>query len=244
MQPRKFIRTYKTLLIYAGISVISVIGIIVAVIPMTQKFITGLDQLKALSSDVAVLRQKSGILQNIDEDKLRSNVQALSSAVPPDKSIPTVLSTIDGVSGQAGVNLGAVTIQRPGSLATDSAKKQTALESRIGSNLLSVSVSVEGGVDQIREFMKLIGAVRRYFRVQSFSLFYTASGASVNADITAFYLPYPAAIGGVGTPITDLSDKENATIARVLALPLVSSLSFAVGTPSGETTGRADPFTL
>jgi len=224
------------------IAVVSLLGIFVGIIPAAKQALTLFGQIQGLATDVSLLRSKQTILQGMDESTLRNNLLTLASAVPPDKSLSTIMTTIDAVSGQTGVTVVDFTLTRPGSIATDAAQKMSADEAKIGSNVLPFSLTVRGTFAQIRAFVGKIAAVRRLFRVGSMNLTFTAALVEARIDLEGFYFPYPAQVGTVIAPITPLADTDQKTIAAVSAMPL-SSVPIAVGTASASlSTGRTDPF--
>jgi len=100
------------------------VGFVVGIVPLGGKAIDENNELPALSSEVAGLKNKTSVLQTIDENEMRSDMQTLLSAVPSDKSLSTLLSTVDGLAAATGVSVDTISLERPGSLATASARRQ------------------------------------------------------------------------------------------------------------------------
>ena len=242
MQVKKFFQTYK-LFIITGVSVlISASGFIFGVIPLARNVIAMQQTLRQLSGDIAALRQKTSVLATLDEVALRDNLLTLASAVPPDQSPETILSTIDGVSQETGVLLKDFQILNVGSLSTESAKKRTKYEADLGSSVLDVMVTVDGSYQQVLEFLASAGSVRRLFHIVSFNLSSSVTGIAARITLRAFYFPYPSKVGSVLQPIPALSSEQEATIARVAGMRLISAAIVAEEAGVAPTGGKSDPF--
>jgi len=237
---KKFLRLYKNIISMSVWSLCAVGGILFGVFPLAQKSVTVWRNVQALTKEVNVLKNKSDMLALLDEDTLRRHVLTLASAVPPDKSLPSILTAVDTVSGGSGLAIGDVSLIKPGSLATESAKKLSQDEAKIGASLLPFSVSGRGSFDQIRSFLSAITTVRRMFRVRSMNISFRDTLPSVRADLDAYYYPYPSAVGTTQS-IVNLTPEEEQTIALVGKIPLASATSVSAMSASMPS-GKDDPF--
>lgn len=230
------------MLLAVAVILLSLAGLFFGVVPLGQRVLSLWNQQSVLAREITTLTGKSAILQSLNESTLRNNLQILTSAVPVDKSIGTIFATLDQVSG-IDVAIKDFQLMNPGSISTSSAKKLSADETKIGSNILPFSVTVTGNYNSIRTFLSDITAVRRLFRLRAVDVTFTGFGVDTRLSLDAFYFPYPKTVGAVASPITALTDKEETTISMVSSLPLRSSLTFVVGTASAvPTTGKSDPF--
>lgn len=249
MQVTKLFRQYREIIISAGVLITCVLGLLLGVIPLVQKTMTLRRESKDLSAEVEILKQKVAILQSVDEDAMKRDVQTLLSAVPSDKSISTVLGTLDGLTAKTGVSAGNFSLARLGSLATASAQRLTTDEKVVGSNIVPFTISISGSLDQIQAFLATSISVRRTFRVRTFNVAFqkTASGsasmASANVTMDAFYSPLPTTIGSVGQPLADLTGEERELVAKVAAIPLLIPPSSPLPPPAYGP-AKADPFSL
>ncbi len=243
MQLKKFLRLYKNLILMTVWLLCSVAGLLFGVVPLAQKAVSLGADVRTLSAEVDLLRSRSAILNLLDENTLRRNVLTLATAVPPDKSLPTILTTIDTVSGGSGIDIIDVSLTNPGSLATASAKKITSSEAKIGSNVLPFSVSGRGTWEQAKSFLSSVVSVRRMFRLRSMDISLNSDVVSVRADLDAFYFPYPTTVGTAQT-LSNLTDEEEKTIASVETLPLdsVGVVSTASTAATSVPSGKSDPF--
>lgn len=244
MDITKQLKEYRSQVLMAGITLFSIIGIFVGVIPLASRSIAQFQTNKNLSDDITVLKAKSEILVSLDEQTLEKNLLDLTEAVPTDKSLGTIFTTLDGVAG-ASVVVQNFQVTRIGSIATDSAKKLNADESKIGAGILPFSVTVTGQENELRTFLTQVVGVRRMFNIRAVNMTYGPLGVNATVNLDAYYYPLPVAIGALTEPITQLSDKEEATLTMVQRLPLQSSFAYAPASESAVTvTGKEDPFSL
>jgi Tfp pilus assembly protein PilO len=252
MKLNKIVREYQGMIISAGILIISGIGILLGVVPFVRKTIDMNTQLNSVSAEVDVLKNKVSVLQSIDEVSMRSSVQVLLSAVPSDKSISTLLGTLDGLSAKSGVAAGNFSLSKLGSLATESAQRLSADEQAVGGNIVPFTVNISGTLEQIRGFLTTSVSVRRILRVRTIDVSFpktesestaAASIASATLGMDTFYSPLPSAIGSVSQPLTALTSLDDDMIAKVSGMQLLVPLYTPLPSPAGGP-AKADPFSL
>jgi Tfp pilus assembly protein PilO len=249
MQLKKIFREYQGLIVSIGILIVSGLGFVLGVVPLLQNTITMNNEFNTLSAEVDVLKNKVSVLETIDEDTMKSNLQTLLSAVPSDKSLSTLLGTVDGLTAQTGVSVDNFSLSRLGSLATDSAQRLNADEQAVGSNILPFKISIAGSFDQVRAFFAAAVSVRRLVRIRTFDASFLKTGTvsanmvSANVTMDAFYSPLASTIGSVRQPVTALSDTDNELIAKVAAMQLLVQPSSTLPPPSAGA-AKSDPFSL
>ena len=234
MTVNKFFRTYKELTISLLMILLSVLGLIFGIVPSVKKIIDIRNNSVALVKTIQILRTKINILESKDESTYRDQLSQLVAAVPGDKSLPTVFATLDGLSAQSGVLLTDFTLSKLGSIASESATRQSSEERQLGSNLLSFSITVSGSYDQVYTFLSLVNNVRRFFRVNNFNISYEdTSGISVHMGMDAFYSPISSAVGAVDSPLDPLSAKEEDLITKISQMPYLAQ-SALLQTPAAQ----------
>lgn len=244
MQIKKIFREYRGPVISAGILLVSGFGFLFGVIPLIRKTIDVNKEYKVLSDEVFLLTKKASLLKSVDENEIRRNVNTLLTAVPSDKSLTTVLNTLDSVTVQTGVAAGSFSLAKPGSLASESAKRLSADEKAVGSNILPFTVSVQGSFEKIQAFLAMSTAVRRLLGVRTFSVSFTgADTVSANVAMDAYYSPVSSSIGSVSHPVTMITNEENEIIGKVSAMP-IHTLSSYTPLPPAAAGVKTDPFSL
>jgi Tfp pilus assembly protein PilO len=236
MQPlKKYWRLYKELIISICMILVSILGVIFGIIPATQKVIAVRENSVNLTKSIQVLRTKINILESKDESTYRDEFTQLLEAVPGDKSLPTVFTTLDGLCQQSGVTLLEFSLAKLGSIASNSGTgRPSAEEQKIGSNLLPFTVTVSGNYTQIYAFLTLVNNVRRFFRVNNFEIsFADITGITIHVGMDAFYAPVSTALGLADAPLVPLSQREEDVITRISQMPYLG-YSAATSLPSAQ----------
>ncbi len=226
-------RTYQNLIISAAILLFCAIGFITAVFPAVEKIQSLLSDTQQLTDDTKALTAKLTVLNALDESSLRQQLSAVISAVPTDKSLPTVFSTIEGLAAQSGVSVVSVDIEGDTALATASAAKQTPEEKMLGTRTIPFSATIEGTLDAIQHFIALAPQVRRLLRIRTFAITFPsdAKPVRISLEMDAFYQPSPTSLGKTGAAIVTLSDAEQSVISKVSQLPQVSGADMSLPPP-------------
>ena len=158
---QRLVRDYRGIALSLTFFLFCIGAIVYGLVPGGRKVFDGINKRQQLKSQVQQLRKKVSVLASLDEETLRQQFLALAAAVPPDKAIPSVFSTVERLSIETGVQLGGMTMVSPGSLATESAQRQTVEEKKIGSNMLTFTVLLEGTPKQCHDFFDASGRGRR-----------------------------------------------------------------------------------
>lgn len=238
---KKYWRLYQGIIIPVLTILCIVIGTIFGIIPAVNRIIGIRSEASELSELLVDLRQKATVLDDIDENLYKKYLTELATAVPPDKSLTTVFSTIDGLGELSGATLSDFTVSKPGILATASASKATTEEKIVGSSLLPFTLTVAGTYDQIHQFLSQVNLVRRFFRVRFFDIqFVSAEQISARLGMDAFYAQLPNRLGSTEQKIESLTRDDEATIIQVSSLPVLSQEP-TIGTPV-DSLNHDDPF--
>ena len=225
-----------------AILLFAAVALMFAVLPGIRATQELYGSLKGTEKETETLSKKLRFLEGLSEDDLRSQLVTLLSAVPQEKSVPSIFGTVEGLTNQSGVSIVEVTLTSPGSLATVAATRQSSVEKKIGASTLPFSLTVSGTYDQIRAFVGDINKVRRLFDVTSFELSIGATGTTqVKFALTAFYQPLPTKVGSVQAPVAVLTQKEEEVLAKIIQYPDVSQALSEPLTPILSDV-RRDPF--
>ncbi len=239
---RRFLRIYQGFVVSGAILLFGLVALFVAVIPGVRATKELYDDLRELEAETTALSTKLTFLGSLSEDDLRDRLVLLLTAVPEEKSVPTIFSSVEGLADQAGVTIDDMSLMSPGSLATGSAQRQSAAEKKIGASTLPLALNASGTYDEIRAFVGEINKVRRLFDVASFDISTSGTGATtVRLSLTAFYQPLPTRVGSVQAPVAVLTKKEEDVWDTISQYPDVSqSLGQALTPIFSE--GKRDPF--
>jgi len=222
--------------------VFSVIAFFLAVLPGIRATWDLYENLTEVKKEVQALSGKFAFLQSLGEDDLQDRFLAMLRAVPTEKSIPTILSSADGLAYKSGVSIIDMNLAGMGSLATGAAIRQSAAEKKIGASIMPFTMNATGSYDQIRSFVSEINRVRRLFDVTSFDLAIGSTGTTqVRLSLAAFHQPIPTKVGSIQSPVIPLTSKEEEVFMNVSQYPDISQAvpEFFAPDFSG---GKRDPF--
>lgn len=242
---KRYLKTYKDLVVSLVILFFSLVGIVFGVLPAAKKTLSFMQELRGFSEEIVSLKQKAQVLDSLGEETLRQQFALLISAIPADKSLPTIMSTTEGISRQTSVSLVDMSISAVGPVATDAGALPSGLERQIGSRLVSFSATIEGSTYAIQQFISLTPQVRRLLHIRSFSINFSKGDqpVSVKLDVYAFYSPFPTTLGSAAKSITVLTEKEEEVINQLTQFPLVAEpVVSALPPPSVGGTPRENPF--
>lgn len=212
------------MIISGAILLFCAVGFISAVYPSIGKVQSLWADTAKLSDEATALQTKLTALNALDETSLRQQLTNVISAVPTDKSLPTVFSTLDGLAAQTNVSVMDMSIGGNTSLASGSASKLTPEERLIGAQTVPFSVTIQGTLPAIQQFITRAPQVRRLLRIRTFSITFPQDNRpiSIALQMDAFYQPSPTAIGKTGAAIVNLTDSEQAVISKVSQLPMAT----------------------
>jgi len=239
---RRFLRIYQGFVVSGAIIIFGVTAFFLAVLPGIKATRDLYGNLKDVQKEVQALSGKFAFLQSLSEDDLRNRLMTMLSAVPAEKSIPTIFSSADGLANKSGVSIIDMNLMGMGSLATGAAVRQSAAEKKIGAGTLAFTMNATGSYDQIRSFVSEINKVRRLFDVTSFDLTIGSTGATqVRLSLAAFYQPIPTNVGMVQSPVIALTTKEEEVFMKVSQYPDVSQ-TFLEALAPDFSGGKRNPF--
>jgi len=187
------------------------------------------------------LEDKYSVLSSFSESDLVSQSNELLRAIPGDKSVATLMSTIETTAAQGGVRLQSLTIVSPGSLATEAAKRQTAAEKQIGAGIIASGVTIEGPVTEVKQMLVRFGGVRRIVSTRGLELTIRDNGsARANIVLDGYWAPLPTTLPDVVSKVTPLTEKEEVLMVQISSFPV----AFEVATGPISFPPRPNPFSL
>jgi len=243
MQIDKLFRKYQNSIVSGALLLFCVCAALFAVIPSIGKVQQLTADLRVMTEESSALKKKLDTLTSLDEATLRTNLTDVLSAVPAERSFPTVFETVESVAAQTGVSVVNMSISGGASLATPTASQVSAADKKLGTRTIPFSVTINGSLTGIEQFIALIPQVRRLLRIRVFSIAFPKDDRplTVIIDMDAFYEPLPASIGSVKTVLPQLTDADFTMINRLTSLPLASQESGALPPPLiGKT--KENPF--
>jgi len=169
----RFYRKYKLYILPIGITIVSVLILVLAIVPLWKDTVLVYEDVQAATEQVKKLEKKLSVLNSLDEAELERQFTLATSALPVEKSPPTVITTILNLANETGVTLDTLVLDAPGSLASDSAKQLSGDEQKIGAYSLAFSIGVTADITQLRSFLSKSNQIRRLVRAKSFNLVFS-----------------------------------------------------------------------
>jgi hypothetical protein len=218
-----------------------------ALIPGIQHIQEVFVSIDTVSKENVLLKKKVSALTQFDEGTISQYVNTLLSAVPADKSIASVLSTIDSVAAKNNVTIAELAVINPGSISTDSASVKIS-NSKLGSNTIKISTTISGSQQDTFSFLAMIRKVRRLMRIaslaQSFSSTTATQSARTKVELEAFYAPLPSTLGKIETEVKPLSANEEQMIKTMSEYPLEFVQAASTVQGQVESGNKIDPFSF
>jgi len=221
---RRFLRQYQSFVVSGVVILFCIIALFVGLLPGVRKTMQLVAETQTLRKTVATLTEKQRVLQELDMTMLTNYSRDAIAAVPADKSLGSLFSTVDALTAKENVTVAAISLGSVGSVASDSATKLSLDEQKIGVRIIPFSIIVEGPIDKVRNVVDEAVKIRRFFRVRSFDLvFDTKSGVTKSTlSMDAYYVPDPKTLNKVTDALTALTPDEIEILDTVSAFPLLT----------------------
>ncbi len=221
---RRFLRQYQSYVISIVIILFCIVALFVGLLPGVKKTVQLVSETQTLRKTVATLTEKQRILNELDMTTLMNYSQNAIAAVPADKSLGSLFSTVDALTAKESVTVTAVSLGNVGSVASDSATKLSLDEQKIGVHIIPFSIIVEGPIDRVRNVVDQAVKIRRFFRVRSFDLIFDMKSGVTKSTLSmdAYYVPDPKTLNKVTDALTTLTNDEMEILDTVSAFPLLT----------------------
>lgn len=218
---RRFLRLHRAIAVYAVVSIVAIIGILFGIIPALGQVTTLMGETNALTGDITKLKEKVQLLNSYDMGFLEQSYADIQAALPEDKSIDTLISTIENTAGKQGLTIDSFNLEKIGSIATGSAAP-VPVQTKDGSSVVRANIAVTGDLTGIRNFLDELVKVRRLVRVRDASLSFlkTKQAMSADIDLDVFYQPLPTTLGKASESIEALSQKQIDTLGTITSYPV------------------------
>jgi len=236
-------KKYQKILVHSAIILVSIILFVGVILPTAVKIKGLLAEIVDSRNTLEAAQAKLTTLQGLDENALKSNLATLLAAIPQDKAIPSLITTVDNLAAQTGVSLGNLSFTG-GEMATESSKKSPAKEKGSGIQALRFNLALAGDLPGIINFLTTSTRVRRLLKINTFSLsleFTAGSRAVMNAE--TFYAPIA---GGqkAAAKLSILTGEEETLLSKLGNYPDLGQISFLAEPLANEANAnlKSDPF--
>ena len=226
-------RKYKEYLLPVGVIFACILLFLFVIIPQFQNLLDTQQQVKAESNKLLVLKNNLNLLTNLNESQMDSQLQIVSSALPPNKDFAGILNGISTAAEKAGVFLGDYEFQ-----VGDIAKSSLNIQSF---PYLKLTLTINGGVNGVTRFMAEL------YKTVPLSEIVNVKVTSTTSEITAlfYYRPFPPLGFNDSAPISPISQQGLSTIANLYSWNNIVKAGQNVPGPfpvSSPSAGNTSPF--
>jgi hypothetical protein len=172
---RLFVRNRQFLLYSIGISLLSIIIVWQAAIPLVNSMLAVNSELSKQRIMVAQLGQKAARLRELQSQDIVVSQDLVNAVLPSKKPVLELLTGLNLVAGRAGVSFRDFTVS-PGQIASTSAETSAQAQTRRTTkdsgpyDALLVELTAEGSFDQIQTFLGEVELLAPFTTVTDLSL--------------------------------------------------------------------------
>lgn len=204
-------------IISGSITLVCLLAVPVGILPAIRASTKLVSSIRQLEKELLALHTKIEILTSLDETTLQNDLNILTSGLPIEKSLPSMIMTIEELAAKEGIGLTSLTMESGGQISTESAKRQSADEQKLGVNKLTIGISIEGTPEQVRNFIGNAHRVRRLMRISNFDFVLRGAVTALQSNILldVFYAPLPKFIGRAEDPIQPIQAEEQTILNNI-----------------------------
>lgn len=199
--------------------------------PQIEQIAERRHELSGIQERYAKILAKSRFLENLNEDKLRSDYEKVTAVLPEGKDAPSILRLVETAASSSGVTIESLNFV-PGKIATESGNLPPPPGGK--QQEIPVTLTVSGTIDQIAACLKTIFNSGRLMTLKNLMISFP-EGKPVKANLTlgAYYFFAVESPQKIDEPLKELGSKENEVLVQVLQRELI--LPPPILSPSGKT---------
>lgn len=221
----KLIKVYRPYIGSIILIPISILVVVFGLYPASLRVYSMYTEYSQLQDDVALLNAKRVQVRELNDNNLLENLQIASSMIPTEKSVQTVMATVESVATRSNVELLELNMDSAGSISTQSATSNPKEDIAVGAFVLPFSVSVVGGFEQLNSFFDEIIAVRRLLRIEGYTMTVQGTGFQATVVLDALYNPLDAGRRDALAELVPLTQNEQTLLANIARLPDYTQLN-------------------
>ncbi|HUS52059.1 MAG TPA: type 4a pilus biogenesis protein PilO [Candidatus Bathyarchaeia archaeon] len=206
---KKLLLKYRFVAFPLAIGGLILILTVFFLVPNISQIIKNRQELAQEKERLASLTQKLADLEGLDEVELSTRADLVLKALPVEKDVPLILTTLSGLGEETGVVLTKISAT-PGELSTAAAQKK---ESK--TNSLDFEITISGTLGSITNFLDRLVSTLPVIQVNSVSLGADDPEAGVEISLDAYFFPLPETLGAVEKPIVKISTDEEIAYKKI-----------------------------
>lgn len=200
-----FIKKNQSLIISGTIVVVVVILTVMFLIPNLQKIQEMANSSVTYEQTLNNLQEKVAILDGVQKEEELEKLKKIVTVLPEEKDVFTIFAGIDTLERESGVIITKSDF-KVGVVSTESAVVQSSKEDNL---FVEINFDAFGSKDSVKKLFDVLHSVKtRLFTAKDVKIGYlTPDSLSISFTLLAYYLPFPAKLGNVDSPISPLSKK-------------------------------------
>lgn len=199
---------YFSLAVMVASIVVCLVLIFQVLLPQLYSWFSIRDEIASTRERIGVLESNINFINNLDKARLNSQVETVTTALPPEKDFGSMLDVIGAASIASGVNLNDFSFQ-VGDVASSSGLVTDVRHQGLAS--IKVTVVAVGTVDGVRRF---IDNVEKSIPVSEI-VNIDGSGQTISVSIQFYQKPIANVDIHEDQPLTPLSDEKTALLQKL-----------------------------
>jgi len=210
------------------------------------------EEIKTRREKLSRLIEKQTALSAMDETSLKEEFLLSNEALPSKRDVPGFLAQVERLALETGLVVEGVTLEG-GEIATESGEREVKEKQpsaqKESEDRFTSKVAVKGGVENIRDFTRLLLASRRIVEIKKvemkapFSQIATPSAMTATLTVEVFFKPLPETMGIAEAPLPQITQKERDVYEQVALYSFLSQPLALPGVELVATPGaRLSPF--
>lgn len=200
--------SYFSLIIVFISIIISFLLFFKVIVSQAQNWFSLKDEVRASSERIAILRNNYIFMSNMNKKLLEDNRKLVIRALPEEKDFGEIINAVMIAAAKSGVSLEDFTFNL-GLVSTDSAKMQKNMKNN--EPITRLSLSMNGDIDRIKEFINEIGEKLPINQVESISI----DRGSVYISLFFYSEPYVQPRVFEDEPINPLNPENNRVFGKL-----------------------------
>lgn len=225
---------YKFIIYPFVVALIGIIVILLVIYPQVNNILEKRSQMENLSQKLEFLDAKAADLENLNEADLSRKINAAVAVLPSDKDYTSTINVLQSIIQQNSFSLTSLQTGQVANVSTP--------------NLSGFNVKIEtvGPRAFLSRLLSSLENAPRVMKVSTIELVPQKSPDSVDAIISVdvFYAPIPTSLGAVDAPLSQLTDKDEELLAKLVRN--VNAAGVSAVTPTTPSSlpprGKSNPF--
>ncbi len=187
------------------------------IIPQVQSWFSVRDEVIVTRKKISILRDNINFMNNIDKSVLNAQLQTVSRALPAEKDFIGVINALSDSAIHSGVSINDYTFQ-VGKISSTKGRENDGTKNGLPS--IAISVTVNGNVNQVKNFLKELQEKLPLSQVLSID----GNTQSTIVSVVFNYKPYSTTALKSDEPLHSISDDQRILINKLSSWQPASGL--------------------